>query len=134
MVLVDGGLIHLDDSDPTPIYAQIDRAVRAAVATGRLARGAQLPTVRQLAIQLRVNANTVARVYSDLERQGLLETRRGVGTFVAAAPAVPVKERTDRQALRQFARRVLDEAASRGFSRDELSSELQLLIQEESHG
>jgi len=134
MVLVDGGLIHLDDSDPTPIYAQIDRAVRAAVATGRLARGAQLPTVRQLAIQLRVNANTVARVYSDLERQGLLETRRGVGTFVAAAPAVRVKERTDRQALRQFARRVLDEAASRGFSRDELSSELQLLIQEESHG
>ena len=131
---MNGGLIHLDDSDPTPIYAQIDRAVRAAVATGRLARGAQLPTVRQLAIQLRVNANTVARVYSDLERQGLLETRRGVGTFVAAAPAVPVKERADRQALRQFARRVLDEAASRGFSRDELSSELRLLIQEESHG
>src|ERR671926_1751191 len=77
-------LVAIDPRDPTPIYAQLDRALRAAIATGRLQPGDQLPTVRQLAVELRVNANTVARVYAELERDGVLETRRGVGTFVSA--------------------------------------------------
>src|ERR1051325_10608334 len=71
--------------DATPIYAQIEQGLRAAIATGRLRIGDQLPTVRQLAVDLKVNANTVARVYAELERAGILETRRGVGSFVAAA-------------------------------------------------
>src|SRR3954471_16122182 len=80
-------LVGIDVKDRTPIYAQLDRGLRAAIASGRLAVGEQLPTVRQLAVDLRVNANTVARVYADLERQGVLETRRGVGSFVIASPA-----------------------------------------------
>src|SRR3954453_24186624 len=76
--------VAIDTRDPTPIYAQLDRALRAAIATGRLTSGDQLPTVRQLAVELKVNANTVAKVYGELERAGVLETRRGVGTFVAA--------------------------------------------------
>src|SRR5918912_3858470 len=80
-------IVSIDTRDSTPIYAQIDRGVRAAIAAGRLRPGDQLPTVRQLAVELRVNANTVARVYADLERDGVLETRRGVGSFVRAGPA-----------------------------------------------
>ena len=67
-----------------PLYAQLTRAIQFAIATGRLKIGDQLPTVRQLAVELRVNANTVAKVYAELERAGVLDTRRGVGTFVGA--------------------------------------------------
>ena len=80
-------IVSVDPQDRTPIYAQLDRALRAAIATGRLGVGDQLPTVRQLAVELSLNANTVARVYMELERAGILETRRGVGTFVTATPA-----------------------------------------------
>ena len=125
-------LLRLDSTDPAPIYLQIERGIRAAIATGRLPTGAQLPTVRQLAVELRVNANTVAKVYSDLERNGLLETRRGVGTFVSdAAPAHP-HQRVSHQALRDFAARVLEDAAARGFSRDEFIAQLQTQLKEEN--
>jgi GntR family transcriptional regulator len=118
-------VVAIDPRDPTPIYAQLDRALRAAIATGRLHSGDQLPTVRQLAVDLRVNANTVARVYNELERDGVLETRRGVGSFVAATrlQARPPAEHTRR--LRAFVIRVLADAAAAGFSRDELVDELQ---------
>ena len=96
-------VVAIDHHDRTPIYAQLDRALRAAIATGRLRHGDQLPTVRQLAVDLRINANTVARVYAELERDGVLETRRGVGSFVRAGPsqAHPARERERR--LRAFA-------------------------------
>src|SRR3981081_4505488 len=81
------GIVSIDQRDATPIYAQLERGLRAAIATGRLGPGEQLPTVRQLAVELCVNANTVARVYAELERAGVLETRRGVGSFVNATPA-----------------------------------------------
>src|SRR5215217_6519734 len=77
-------IFSLSPSHPMPLYAQLTRAIRFAIATGRLRVGEQLPTVRQLAVELRVNANTVAKVYAELERSGILETRRGVGTFVCA--------------------------------------------------
>lgn len=110
------GLLTVDHRHPTPLYAQLEQGIRAAIATGRLAGGAQLPTVRQLAVELRVNANTVARVYLDLERAGVLETRRGVGTFVAAEQP-PLGARRGRDAeLRALVRRWFDEAAARGFS------------------
>src|SRR5262249_46893170 len=118
-------VVAIDPRDPTPIYAQLDRALRAAIAAGRLHPGDQLPTVRQLAVDLRVNANTVARVYADLERDGVLETRRGVGSFVAATrlQARPGAEHARR--LRAFVTRVLADAAAAGFSRDEVVDELQ---------
>jgi len=117
-------VISIDASDPTPIYAQLERAVRAAIATGRLRPGHQLPTVRQLAVDLRVNANTVARVYSELERAGVLETRRGVGSFVRAdrAEARPPTENARR--LRAFVTRVLADADAAGFTVDEVIAAL----------
>src|SRR5437762_13908449 len=77
-------IFSLSPSHPMPLYAQLTRAIRFAITTGRLQVGEQLPTVRQLAVELRINANTVAKVYGELERTGILETRRGVGTFVSA--------------------------------------------------
>src|SRR5262245_1855634 len=113
-------VVAIDARDSTPIYAQLDRALRASIASGRLTPGDQLPTVRQLAVELRINANTVARVYADLERAGILETRRGVGSFVraTAAEARPPDEHLRR--LRAFVTRLLADASAAGFTPDEL--------------
>src|SRR5688572_27469236 len=72
--------------DPTPLHAQLERLIRAGIASRRLRARDQLRTVRQLAVAHRINATTVAEVYSHLERDGLLGTRPGVGTFVLDAP------------------------------------------------
>jgi GntR family transcriptional regulator len=118
-------VVSIDPRDRTPIYAQLERGLRAAIASGRLRSGEQLPTVRQLAVELRVNANTVARVYAELERAGVLETRRGVGSFVSAsgrADARPAHERARR--LRAFATRVLADAEAAGFTIGDVLAEL----------
>lgn len=113
-------LVSIDPRDPTPIYAQLHRALRAAIATGRLAAGDRLPTVRQLAVDLRVNANTVARVYTEMERAGLIETRRGVGSFIrgTTARAHPPRERERR--LRAFVTHVLHDADAAGFTLEDV--------------
>jgi GntR family transcriptional regulator len=119
------GIVSVDPTDRTPIYAQLERGFRAAIASGRLRPGDQLPTVRQLAVDLQVNANTVARVYSELERAGVLETRRGVGSFISAAgraEARPAGEKARR--LRAFVTKVLAEADAAGFTLDEVVAEL----------
>jgi GntR family transcriptional regulator len=108
-------LVTLDGRDRTPIYAQLERGLRAAIAAGRLRVGDQLPTVRQLAVELRINANTVARVYSELERAGVLETRRGVGSFVSATPEKARTPRERERRLRAFVTRVLADAEAAGF-------------------
>ena len=113
-------LFTLDPRDRTPIYAQLEQGIRAAIATGRLASGAQLPTVRQLAVDLRINANTVARVYGDLERSGVLETRRGVGSFVSSTPAQAQPKRDKDRRLSTFVTRVLADVAAAGFTAQEL--------------
>ena len=124
---------HVDPADATPLYAQLERAIRLAIATGQLAAGEQLPTVRQLAVDLRVNANTVARVYAELERAGVLETRRGVGTRVARPHAEdPVASAAVRAAeLEAFVRRVAADAAARGLSVGEVVARLSQLSQSE---
>lgn len=118
------GLVSIDPRDKTPIYAQLERGLRAAIASGRLRIGDQLPTVRQLAVDLRVNANTVARVYSELERAGVLETRRGVGSFVSATPERARTPREHDRRLRAFVTRVLADADAAGFSIEEVIDEL----------
>ena len=118
-------LVSVDPHDPTPIYAQLERALRAAIATNRLKPGNQLPTVRQLAVDLQVNANTVARVYAELERAGVIETRRGVGSFVCgtAARAHPPREHDRR--LRAFVTRLLADADASGFTIEDVMAALE---------
>ena len=118
-------IVSVDSRDRTPIYAQLDRALRAAIATGRLATGDQLPTVRQLAVELSINANTVARVYGELERAGILETRRGVGTFISATPAKAHPPKQHERRLRTFVTRLLADASAAGFTLDDLLDALQ---------
>ena len=113
-------VVTLDPRDATPIWAQLERGLRAAIASGRLHPGDQLPTVRQLAVDLRVNANTVARVYSDLERSGVLETRRGVGSFILATAEEARSKKEHEKRLRAFATRVVGDAAAAGFTPEEL--------------
>ena len=117
-------IVSIDPRDATPIYAQLERGLRAAIATGRLRPGDQLPTVRQLAVELSVNANTVARVYAELERAGVIETRRGVGSFIAATPAQAHPPREHERRVRMFATRVLADADAAGVTIDDLVAEL----------
>jgi len=116
---------HIDASSPVPLYAQLERTIRAAIAAGHLREGDRLPTVRHLAVELRINANTVARVYAELERAGILTTQRGVGTSVRdpAAIAKPARERE--RSLRTLADRLLADAAAIGISLPEVIRHLQ---------
>lgn len=118
-------VLTLDSTDRTPIHAQVERGIRAAIASGRLPIGDQLPTVRQLAVDLRVNANTVAKVYAHLEREGVLETRRGVGTFVAVRTVAKQDEALRRSELCRLVDRFLAELSSHGFRVDEALPEIE---------
>src|SRR5258705_12558535 len=122
--------IALDPKDPTPLYAQLEHAIRVGIATGRLRPGDQLPTVRQLAVDLRVNANTVARVYVTLEREGVLVTRRGVGTFIA--DSVPKSAHAGHRERRLAAHidRFLTDSAALGYSPREAIKELTRRLKE----
>jgi len=112
-------MFHIDPSDPTPVEAQIVRTVRSAVGAGLLAPGQALPTVRQLAVDLRVGANAVARAYGELERQRVRETVAGVGTVVRASPEAIHREEL-RAELRALEDTFLREAAELGFSLDDV--------------
>src|SRR5437762_11750832 len=116
-------LIAIDAKDATPLHAQLERGIRVAIATGRLRPGDQLPTVRQLAVDLRINANTVAKVYLALEREGVVATKRGVGTFIAdAVPKGQVEHRKRR--LNGLIDQFLTETAALGYSPDEVREHL----------
>jgi len=108
--------ITLDPKDPTPLYAQLEHAIRVGIATGRLKPGDQLPTVRQLAVDLRVNANTVARVYLGLEREGVLVTKRGVGSFIAEGVEQHSHAASRERRLAALAGRFLTETTALGYS------------------
>lgn len=118
-------MFSLNSSHPMPLYAQLTRAIRFAIATGRLRMGEQLPTVRQLAVDLRVNANTVAKVYAELEKSGILQTRRGVGTFVSARHLDARHRDEHEKHLNELVDRFVEEAEAMGFSRDDLLDQLQ---------
>ena len=111
-------MFTVDPADPTPLYAQLDRSIRAAIVAGQLRPGDRLPTVRQLAVDLRINANTVAKVYAELERAGVLATQRGIGTFVrdTPTPAVSVSRRDRERELRPLVERLLADASAIGVS------------------
>lgn len=118
-------MFQIDTQHPTPLYHQLDRSIRFAIATGKLAIGDQLPTVRQLAVDLRINANTVAKVYAELEREGVVETRRGVGTFVTARPNEVGNRRDRARHLRELVDHVVAETHRRGFDLDEVLEHLE---------
>ena len=112
----------VDAADPTPLYAQLERSIRAAIASGRLRVGDRLPTVRQLAVDLRINANTVAKVYAELERAGVVATQRGIGTFVhdISTTRSSTRRRDRERELRPLVDRLLADASAIGISLQEI--------------
>lgn len=108
-----------------PVYRQIVDQVRGAVAAGNLGAGNQLPTVRQLAVDLEINPNTVVRAYRELEYDGLLETHQGTGTFISnQKPHRPADER--QRQLEQIASDVIARTGAAGFNIRELIDQLRL--------
>jgi GntR family transcriptional regulator len=110
--------------DPTsrvPIYRQLMDQIRQGVARGRLRAGSRLPSVRVLSRELVVNPNTVARAYTELEREGVLNTRQGLGVFVAE-PQAELSAAARRERLQAALDRFLTEAVHLGFSSDDVMS------------
>jgi len=113
-------LVSIDTADARPIYVQIMDEIKRAVVVGTVSPHDSLPSVRQLAADLRVNPNTVQQAYRELERAGRVYVRRGQGTFVAESDGEPQRSR-DRQELSDMvAQRALREAYRNGLSGDEL--------------
>lgn len=98
-----------------PIYLQIVEQIQRLVAAGELKQGDQLPTVRQLATDLRVNFNTVARAYRLLDEAGLISTQQGRGTYIWEEPTPETMQALRQQSMEGLVRRCLSEAARLGF-------------------
>ncbi len=111
--------IQLDHHSGVPIYRQIISQILYAVARAELPAGAQLPTVRQLAVDLSVNPNTVIKAYKELEIRGNLETQQGTGTFISNAPVhIPVEER--QRIIAGLCRDLVGRAGAYGIGLDEI--------------
>jgi len=110
-----------------PVYRQLIDQVRAGIASGSLTAGDQLPTVRQLAVDLAINPNTVMRAYRELELGGLLETHQGTGTFISDRK--PEKKTVERERqLSQMAGEFAARAGAAGFTLEELMDRMRELL------
>jgi GntR family transcriptional regulator len=116
--------IEIDTRSEIPIYAQIMDSVRALIRAGELVDDDLLPSVRQLAADLEVNPNTVAKAYSLLEREGIVETRRRKGTVVASSARSAAQRSVDSR-LQEAVDRVLEETAGLGVGLDEILKTLE---------
>ncbi len=120
---------HLDPASPTPLYAQLAERLRAAIAAGDLAPGELLPSVRQLAVRLRLNPGTVAQAYRDLEAGGLVELRQGSGTYVREL--TPNRRAAEQAAVSsRLANEMLARAVGLGLSGEDLLNALRTALGE----
>lgn len=111
--------LDIDSSSPLPIYAQLEQGIKGLIARGKLREGDQLPTVRQLAVELKINANTVAKVYAELESTGVLTTKRGVGTFITK-PDQKESIRDRKKELAALSEQYITDSLTLGFSFEEI--------------
>ena len=120
---------RLDENSGVPVYRQIMDQVRGGIALGALRPGDQLPTVRQLAVDLAINPNTVVRAYRELELGGLLDSNQGTGTFIREQQVEGGKQERARQ-LAQIVRDCVARAGAAGFTVQDLMEELRGVTQE----
>ncbi|MEW5974993.1 MAG: GntR family transcriptional regulator [Acidobacteriota bacterium] len=119
----------LDQRSGVPVYRQIIDQVLGGIAATMLNAGDQLPTVRQLAVDLAINPNTVIRAYRELEIRGVLETQQGTGTFISHQTVPRAKAERERR-LNQLVGEVIARAGGEGFTVDEMIEQLQELRRE----
>lgn len=112
---------RIDRASPRPVYVQLGEQIRLLIHRGVLARGDAMPTVRALAVELGINANTVARVYRELQQQGWLRLERGVGTFVDAPKDGGTLAEHDFEAIVEQARALVGRSSEAGLSPRELA-------------
>ena len=118
--------IQIDKTGGIPFYRQIIDAVKSGIATGQLKPGDQLPTVRQLAVDLSINLNTVSRSYTELEITGLVDTQMGSGTFVSNKRIE--RDEVERQRiLDELCQQALSRATSHGLNLDDILENLKRL-------
>jgi GntR family transcriptional regulator len=114
-------ILQIDFRSGLPIYIQIVNQVQAQIASGILNPGNQLPTVRALAEELRVNFNTVARAYRILDEARIISTQQGRGTFITEVPPPKVKDKLRREALDALTQKYISEAERLDFSKEEIA-------------
>ena len=120
---------HLDLKSGVPVYRQIVDQVRGAIAAGSLSDGDQLPTVRQLAVDLAINPNTVVRAYRELEFGGLLETHQGTGTFISDQKIPRAGDERQRQ-LAQIVSDAIARAGAAGFTVQDVLEQMRIAANE----
>ncbi|NTW12287.1 MAG: GntR family transcriptional regulator [Anaerolineales bacterium] len=113
-------ILQIDFRSGLPIYIQIVNQVQAQIVSGILEPGDQLPTVRALAEELRVNFNTVARAYRILDEARIISTQQGRGTYITEIPPPKVSERLRQEALEALTQRYISEAMRLDFSKSEI--------------
>jgi DNA-binding transcriptional regulator YhcF (GntR family) len=120
--MLEGLSVH---NSGVPIYVQLREQILALIGRGVLKPGTQLPTMRQVAVTLKIDLNTVQRAYAELERDGVLAKQRGVGTFVTQAPP----PRNAKKPVQDFAHRIAAQAKAQGIALDDLAEALTRLAE-----
>lgn len=115
---------NLDPKAGAPFYRQIIDQIKFGIATGRLKIGDQLPTVRALAVDLKINLNTVAKAYKELEIQNILETQQGTGTFISNVK-VNISDRDRNKKIQEICNEFTTIAFSYGFTLNDIINQLQ---------
>jgi GntR family transcriptional regulator len=114
-------LLRIDSTNGVPLYLQIAKEVKHSIAIGSLKPGEQIPSVREIALQITVNPNTVAKAYRELESQGIVETKRGTGTFVSKT-IVDITQEERQKIISELMDRAIDEARHLQMSEDEMTN------------
>jgi GntR family transcriptional regulator len=123
-------MIRIDPESRVPLYAQIAEQIKSQIAAGQLTPGDQLPTIRQLATDLRINFNTVVRAYLELEREDLISTQRGRGTFVADSPEEEALAEMRDEKMELIIAAALEELFNLGYSRQEVEQTIHRKLEE----
>ncbi len=122
--------IRIGHDSGVPIYAQITEQIKHLVATGVLKPGDQLPTIRQLAVDLRIDPNTVVHAYRELDYEGIISTQQGRGTFISEHPDGEQLSQLRRERLNVIIGDALLEALSLGYSEEDIKSTFQARLSE----
>jgi len=124
--------LSLDFHSGVPIYLQIVEQIQELVLNGELVPGDQLPTVRQLAAEIRVNFNTVARAYRMLDEARLISTQQGRGTYILNLPGTEFKQKIKTASLEVQLKRALQALVKQGYSQEEILAELELILDQKN--